>query len=156
MIINSWNCEFGGLSREALLLQLSKQKINLNAYATLLFLSDGFAVSQVKQRVTVVEISVESLGFSDGAIYQDIVTQAELHGLTLCPIELAPYLRLLPLNQSDVLDLTVASSKPFSSEDFLNGFYLRHSEGSDWLRGYRATEDWLWPSNSRFVFVQGY
>ncbi|MGF1736836.1 hypothetical protein [Photobacterium satsumensis] len=154
MIINSWNFEFGGLSREELLLQLSKRKINLNAYATMLFLNNSFVISQVSKRVTVIETSVELLGFSDGAIYQDIITEAELHGLTFCPIELAPYLRLQYLNQPEGISLTIASIKPFTSQEHPNGFYLSHSDGSYWLRGYRATDDWLWPSESRFVFVK--
>lgn len=150
----SWQVEYGGLSRDNLLLELSAQKVNLNAYATMLFFADAFTLPQKAKTVHIVEISVRDLGFDDGAVYADIVEAAKGIGLSLCPIEVAPYFRLAYLTQpNDGQMLTVASTKPFTDDNYPNGFYLRHSDNSLWLRGYYATADFVWAADSKLAFV---
>lgn len=161
----SWQVEFGGLSRDALLLELSAQKINLNAYAAMLFFADAFATlnknelnknePEKSNTVHIGEVSVRDLGFRDGAVYADIVEAAKGIGLSLCPIEVAPYFRLAYLTQpNDGQMLTVASTKPFADENYPSGFYLRHSDNSLWLRGYYATADFVWAADSKLAFLQ--
>jgi len=106
----SWCLEVGGFTKDELLLRLSRQKVNLNAYAALLFLSDNFVVYSNRHRVTAVGISVEALGFKDGVVYEDIIEAAEFRGLQCCPIALVPCLRLYCLTQPQSLKLTLSHS----------------------------------------------
>lgn len=87
-------------------------------------------------------------------MYKDIVHAVHAVGLELCPMELAPYLRLQFLEQPEGSLITVASNKPVQSDTFPNGFYLSRSTESIWLRGYLSTEDWMWSPESIFAFVQ--
>lgn len=153
MTTKTWSVEVGSLSKNQILLRLSKQKINLNAYATMLFMSEAFTVSAVSKRVNVVQVSTEELGFSDGALYSDIVQAAQRVGLKLCPLELAPYLRLAYAEQTDTALLTVASVRTFSDESYPSGFYLSSKNDELWLRGYRSTSDWIWSPETIFAFV---
>ncbi len=153
MARKTWSVEFGSLSKNQLLLRLSQQKINLNAYATMLFMSEAFTVSAVSKRVEVVQISTEELGFADGTFYADIVQAAQLVGLEPCPLELAPYLRLVYSEQTDTALLTIASVRAFTDESYPNGFYLSSKNDELWLRGYRSTSDWIWSPESSFAFV---
>ena len=44
----------------------------------------------------------------------------------------------------------MASDKP----GFTQGFYLRRREDGFWLRGYKASLDYLWDPTDRFIFVK--
>lgn len=154
MTTKTWSVEVGSLSKNQILLRLSQQKINLNAYATMLFMSEAFTVSAVSKRVNVVQVSTEELGFSDGALYADILLAAQRVGLEPCPLELAPYLRLAYSEQTDAALLTVASVRAFTDESYPNGFYLSSKNDELWLRGYRSTSDWIWSPENIFAFVE--
>ncbi|MGF1689373.1 hypothetical protein L4C36_22380 [Photobacterium japonica] len=151
---NKWTIAFGGKTKEQLLLELSTARTNLNAYATLLFMSDRFHVSPSQQRTEVVEISVQTLGFEEGAVFADIVRSAASQGLSLCSLELAVYLRLHYQNQPEGNQVTIASKRAFLDENYPNGFYLRAQGDALGLRGYRATSDWVWPADSLFIFEE--
>ncbi len=155
MLNKTWSVEVGSLSKNQLLLRLSQHKINLNAYATMLFMSESFTVSVQRKCVNVVQVSAKQLGFADGALYSDIMYAAKGIGLVPCSLELAPFLRLAYLEQSDEKMLTVASARAFCDESYPNGFYLSYKNGEHWLRGYRSTSDWIWPPESIFAFVEG-
>lgn len=154
MYIHSWNIELDGKSKEEMLLLLRENKVDLNAYAVMLFLNEKYMSSQTFGHFTVVAVRADSLGFTEGALYKDIVHAVHAVGLELCPMELAPYLRLQFLEQPEGSLITVASNKPVQSDTFPNGFYLSRSTESIWLRGYLSTEDWMWSPESIFAFVQ--
>jgi len=154
--INKWQVEFGELSKEELLVLLTKNKICLNGYAVMLFLDEKFTTSSSQRIAHLVEMSVANLGFKIGAQYCDIVEAAKNLGLQMCPLELGPYFRVQFLNQSEGPYLTLASKKTRKGESYPNGIYLRHSNELLWLRGYCSTSDWLWSPEDKFVFVEGY
>lgn len=43
---------------------------------------------------------------------------------------------------------------PENDENHPTGFYLRNSDNSLWLRGYRVTGDPDWPTENEFVFCK--
>ncbi|WP_150114068.1 hypothetical protein [Vibrio sinaloensis] len=152
----TWKVELGTHSKDELLFELSRNKINLNAYAVMLFMSQKFEISNERQTVELVKVSVRELGYSGGALFVDILDSAKGQNLMSCGLELALYLRLQYLSQPDGPLLTVASVPPFSDEMYPKGFYLSSNSTGLWLRGYRATEDVLWAPDSEFVFVKPY
>lgn len=151
-----WKIEFGGRSKQELLLLLSEKKICMNAYATQLFMDQEFLTSSSSRIAEVVEKSVIELGFETGALYRDIIIAAERLGLKMCPLELAPQFRVQYLNQQEGPYLTIASVKTKDDDSYPNGFYLSNYGGFYWLRGYRSTSDWLWEPDQKFAFVESY
>ncbi|EII3056937.1 helicase [Vibrio vulnificus] len=154
MIGRKWTFEVGGKTKDELLLKLSENKISFNAYGILLFMSEHFLTNKKPKTVTVVALRVDELGFEAGAIYSDIIDAAISRGLQLCSLELAVSLRLHHLKQQDGNQITVASRAVFDDVNYPNGFYLRANCEELWLRGYRASDDWVWEADSLFAFVE--
>ncbi|MFD2175987.1 hypothetical protein [Veronia pacifica] len=117
-------------------------------------MSQEFEISNKRQTVELVKVSVHELGYSEGALIVDILDAAKEQNLMPCGLELAPYLRLHYLSQPDGPLLTVASVPPFSDDMYPRGFYLSANSTGLWLRGYRATDDVLWAPDSEFVFLR--
>ena len=65
----------GGISKSELLSQLESARVRLNQAAQVLFADDRFTSSPVGSLVEVVELPVASLGFRDGATFDEIVEQ---------------------------------------------------------------------------------
>ena len=151
--IRSRTVRIGGASKAQLRLLLDERGIGLNAYATILFDDPAFMTSEQSRQVVVAEISVAELGLTSGATSDEIFRTALEYGLDVCPLELAPHLRLQYPEQEEGPYLTIASAKTRADEAYPNGFYLRRHDGKLWLRGYRATADYVWSPASRFVFV---
>ncbi len=151
---NKWNAQYGGASKEELLLQLAKNKISLNAYASLLFLNSNFETSACIKSCIVVEVTALELGINIKATYEEIVNKAISKGLQLCPLELAVSLRGQLLEQEEGPLVTVASEVKDWNEEAPNGFYLQKFNNSLWLRGYTCSKDWLWEPQSKFLFIE--
>lgn len=158
--------EMGGLKKLELIQKLKQNAILLNAYAEKLLNDENFTISDTKVSLQTVELTVKDLGFSDGATTSQIYSRADEHGLTLCPLELAPYLRLEYLNQpEDVSEnsikrhqapsgsVTIASKILTEDDAFPKGFYLRRIGNELWLRGYVADHLHVWNPDDHFIFV---
>ena len=59
----------------------------------------GFTVSFEENEISLVRVSVEELGFKEGATHESICRRAQALGLDLCPAEVGPQLRLQYKNQ---------------------------------------------------------
>lgn len=145
--------EIGGQGKAELLSSLHETGIQLNRYAQILFDDPAFTTSESSRSVLATAVTVAELGLTDGATSAEIFAKAESVGLFLCPLELAPHLRLQFLDQTEGPYLTIASPKTRNDDAYPNGFYLRRIDGELWLRGYRATSDHIWEPTSRFVFL---
>lgn len=144
----------GGLSKAALLQEFKQQSISMNEYGKRLFAEDAWQPAESAYRLETVELTTRQLGFSAGATSAQIFERAEQLGLSLCPVEVAPFLRLHYLDQPQGFWITVASRKLSEEPGFPNGFYLRRLEDGLWLRGYTATHDHVWDPDDRFVFCK--
>ena len=157
----------GGTSKEALLHRLRDSGVKLNDLALSLFADGRFTASPVPAEVQVLEVSVASLGFPAGATFGPLVEGAAAAGLGLCPLELAPHLRLALLDQPEGANrhpstqgcaphgsITVASAPLDSSEEVPKGFYLRRIEGTLWLRGYRSWSGHQWSPGDVLAFIR--
>jgi len=157
----------GGLNKADLIAALTKNAISMNTHAETLFDSDYFTTSETSYTVTTVELTVRNLGCSQGTILSKIYAKAKQLGLGLCPLELAPHLRLQYLDQPEGHfgkpvrqhqaphgAITVASKIPTEKDDFPKGFYLRRMDGILWLRGYRSDPEHVWAPDDHFVFLK--
>ena len=159
--------QLGGLTKSELLEQLQRNAISMNECAERLFASERFTTSATRYSVTTVDLTVHDLGFPQGAIIGDIYARAGALGLSLCPLELGPHLRLQYLDQPEGYwgkpdrqhqapsgSITIASEKLTEDDDFPKGFYLRRIKGTLWLRGYRSGPEHIWELDDHFIFRQ--
>ena len=145
--------EYGGHTKYELLTTMAKCNICMNAYATMLFMNDKFVTCVGKRKANLVEVSPRILGFSSPATIAELVVAAKDRDLASCPIELAIYLRLKYTDQDEGPMLTVYSDKLESDSEFPSGLYLQNHSGNLWLRGYRASNDWLLELDDKLVFL---
>ncbi len=144
----------GGVWKPDLRRRLEAASVSLNVYAEQLFDAPEFTVADEPRPIVVIAVSLPELGLESGAPLPVIFEHADMHGYDLCPLEVAPHLRLAFLDQSPGPYLTVASPRPRPRDmDFPAGFYLRRLDDGLWLRGYRTDDDWVFsPDFTRFVF----
>ena len=162
---NKSTVEYGGISRMELLNKLKMAGVLLNEFSNILFSSKLFKTSSEKRSITIIEISLKDLGFPVGATLSEIRERTKEYGLSDCPLEVGPYLRLKYVNQEEVLEdslerknhtppgcLTIFSKPLLNDDEFPKGFYLRKMDGKLWIRGYRCTMDFVWDPNDKFIF----
>ena len=157
--------DVGGFTKSQLLLELQRHSVSMNESGERLFADDRFTTSETSYRLKTVELTARDLGFPEGATADEIFERAGKLGLELCPLELGPHLRLQYLDQPEGCHLekanipgsgaiTIASKKISEEYRFPNGFYLRRLDGGLWLRGYRATPDYVCHASHPFIFTQ--
>jgi hypothetical protein len=146
----------GGMDRRQLVEALRAHKVQFNQAAEALFEDRRFTPLGERMVVEISLLSVGALGFPDGATYEQFTRRAFESGLSECPLELGPHLRLQFLDQPEGPpgfpvtqhgrappgSITVASSPLDDLDETPKGFYLRRVEGVLWLRGY-----WSWPGH---------
>lgn len=155
----------GGLKKADLIDKLAEENIGLNELGKQLLLDERMSVSEESYLLKSVELTVGDLGLMQGSILPDIYDRAIKNGLSLCPIETGPYLRLAYLDQPEGCtdkpvyekqaphgSITIASKMIDENDDFPKGFYIRKIEGKLWLRGYIADDLHIWSPNDRFLF----
>lgn len=159
--------EVGGLTKTQLIQKLQQYSILMNESGERLFADDKFMTSDTKYSLQTVELTVDELGFPDGATTAQIFKRASELGLKLCPLELGPHLRLVYLDQPEGCSgnplrrhqapagsITIASEILTEDDDFPKGFYLRRINGVLWLRGYCADHLHVWNPDDHFIFCQ--
>lgn len=146
----------GGVEKSALIQSLRERRVRFNQAAEDLFQDARFTTRDQRTVVEIASVSVGSLGFGEGATYDQLVARARECGLSECPLELGLHLRLLYMDQPDSSQepgavqrgraprgSMVIASRPLDELDETpKGFYLRRFDGDVWLRGY-----WSWPGH---------
>jgi hypothetical protein len=157
----------GGTTKQALLAELQACGVQLNDMARTIFADQAFATSDVAAVIQTMEVSVGDLGHAEGATIAEVFASAAKRALSLCPIELAPHLRLQFMGQPEGCwghppsehrappgSLTIAAQPLATDDGDLLGFYLRRIRGVLWLRGYRSPAEHVWSAEDRFLFAR--
>lgn len=158
----------GGLSKPALLARLHAANVRLNPLAESLFADARFVTAPTPSLVDTMQLTVADLGLPDGGTFAELVAQATARSLALCPLELAPHLRLAWDDQPEGSAgqppsqhcappgaVTVASAALDDDDTLPKGFYLRRIDGVLWLRGYCSWDGHVWRGRDVFVFLRG-
>jgi hypothetical protein len=156
----------GGRNKHQLLQDLARHAVQLNDAARQLFASDRFATAPLATPLAAVEVTVRGIGFPQGATMPALLARAMAMGLRPCPLEAAPHFRLQYRDLPDAPGETSAQrhrappgsitvvSEPLTDDDaFPKGFYVRRTDGVDWLRGYWSGPDHLWDPVDRLLFA---
>lgn len=150
----------GGLAKDELLKKLSENKIGFNELAVKFINHNEFKLYPCKLKLQTVEISVSDLGFSNGTTTEDICKKSHELGFSICPHELGIHLRLQYIDFHQPIESqkgnwqNIILKGDFDEPGFTIGFYLRHREDGFWLRGYKASLDYIWEPVDRFIFVK--
>jgi len=113
----------------------------------------AFSVATKKKDVDLVVVSVEELGFKDGARLKDIYAAAKKRGLELCPNEVGPELRLQYEDQSKGEWVIIGMEPITDSDGALSLFSVEHDGNGLWLYTDYDSPDYIWNGDDRFVFV---
>lgn len=92
--IHKYQTEIGGKTKAQLKAELKEKKVYVSDWANQLIESRDFTVLKSAETVDLVRLTVEVLGFPNGATTDEIYKRAEELGLELCPPEVGPHFRL--------------------------------------------------------------
>jgi hypothetical protein len=84
----------GGATKEELLARLERARVELNQSARELFTDERFTTSATRYVLETVEYSVAELGLPRGGTSSNVLERARTKGLSVCPLEVGPHLRL--------------------------------------------------------------
>jgi hypothetical protein len=153
----------GGLTRKDLRKRLHSHGILLNAHAETLIAHQVFD-RRDPQEIIVVDCAVGDLQLPAGGTLPEVYAAARACGLSLCPPDTGPYLRLAMMRQENAPDsvmsagrspagaLKVAAARLSDDLEFPTGFYLRVVDHRHWLRGYRCDDEYRFSPDDRFAF----
>jgi hypothetical protein len=145
------------MDKRELVQALRERGVQVNQAAEALFEDARFTPLDECQVLEIAAVSVGALGFATGATYGELTARAFALGLSECPLELGPQLRLqfavqpegpadYPVTRKEGRappgSIAVASAPLDDCDETPKGFYLRRVGGVDWLRGY-----WSWPGH---------
>lgn len=151
-MIRKMEAEIGGKNKKELVKELEKNKINVSGYASDMLNSKDFTISEIKEHLDLIRLTVKDLGFPSGATTEKIYQRAEELGLELCPAETGPNLRLEYINQPLNEWIYMAMKQIADSNGDPNVFILEHDNVGLWLRAYWAGPGGGWHPDGGFVF----
>lgn len=156
------NLIFGGITKDELIQLLKDNIIIMNPSGERLLNSELFKVTKEKTQISLTEISLIELGLKNGARFLEIVEAAEKMGLSMCPVDVAPFLRLEYSQENShgmekkykTPEGAVTVMSKILDEDiyFPKGFYLRKIDGELWLRGYICDYEHVFDAHETFIF----
>jgi hypothetical protein len=113
----------------------------------------AFTANETETEADLVVVSVEELGFKDGATRADIYNRAKELGLELCPSEVGPQLRLQYKDQPKGEWLLIAMEPIAVSDGRLTVFDVEHVGDGLWLDCH-GRPDRFWGADYRWVFLR--
>lgn len=131
-----------------------EEKFKLTAEADALLNNVAFVTKEQPEEVNLVVLSVESLGFENGAIKRDIFDRAGALGLDLCPAEVAPHLRLQYEHQPEGEMLAIAMNHVSGLDGRPNIFYIWKMGGKLGLTASAGESGLRLYGRPKFVFVK--
>ncbi len=147
--IPRYSVELGGKSKEQLQAELEQKNISITQWAEDLLKSKDFITSSTPESTDLVRLTVEDLGFPQGATTDQIYARAGELGLDLCPAEVGPQLRLSYTGN----DWMYIAMKQITDRDGdPDVFSLREGAGELELYADCARPDGRWHSGIQFVF----
>lgn len=151
--IKTINVVIGKKTKQELKQEIT-EKFKLTADAEVLLNNDEFTTTEQLDELKLVVLSVEALGFENGATKRDLFDRALALGLDLCPAEVAPHLRLQYTDQAENEWLAVAMNHITGSDGRPNIFYVWKMGGKLGLSASAGESGLRLYGRPKFVFVK--
>ena len=133
---------------------LKKAGYRISDWANDILGQRAFTASTKETEVDLVVVSVAELGFPKGATRQKIYRKVQELGLTLCPAEVGPQLRLQypdqPLNER----LLIGMEPIAGSVGGFEVFRVERYDGGSWLGSDYGSAGVFWGGGYRWVFLR--
>ena len=133
---------------------IEEKGMEVSNYAESMLKNPDFKVIGEHNDADLVEVSVGSLGFENGAEYADICKRAIELGLKLCPAEVGPQLRLQYKDQPMGEWLRVAMKAISDSDGNPSVFRVVRFDDGLWLVTHNGWPDDEWVPGYRFLFLR--
>ncbi len=145
--------ELGGKSKEDLILELEKAKINISDYARRMMENKDFLTFKKSEQIDLVRLKVGDLGVpKQYPTTDEIYKRAEELGLELCPPETGPQYRLQYTDQPLGEWLRIGMKQITSSDGNPHVFCLVRDVGGLWLYDGWVTSAHKWNPDVEIVF----
>ncbi len=157
--INRESVEVGGRTAEQLIAEMETAHIHINKYAKYILENPQFIPGKNRDRVTLIQLTVEELGFKTTATTEQIYERAQSLGLKLCPIDTGPSYRIkYKLQPPNDLDgrIYIAMKQVVDnndSENYEHIFNLANLDEGLELRTAVAHPHKEWDPISKFIFL---
>ena len=116
--------------------------------------SAEFSLARDEREVNLVRVSGRSLGFTEATHRDDVYARALIMGLSLCPLEVGPHLRLALLTQPHLESLQIGMEPQKDSEGHQSEFRVVHAHDCQlFLAGDHRHPSDIWCLDEEFVFV---
>lgn len=158
----------GTYSKEKLIRELEKRENSINPEEKI-YISSGarsmlqkteFTVNSKSEKLNLIKLKVQDLGFSGSATTDEIYKRVEELGLELCPAEIGLHLRLnyekvFSREQFKGESLRIAMKQVTASDGCPNILCLEHdNDGERWLYSHWARPERTWGLEYEFVFTR--
>lgn len=134
--------------------EFTDRKYGLSKWAKDILNKTEFEASPEPTEADLVILSLENLGFPQGATYMDICSRADKLGLDLCPSEVGLQLRLQYPNQPKNEYLFIAMKTIVDSDGGPSLWSVNRGDSEPWLYAADGGPDFRWDSDNLFVFVR--
>jgi hypothetical protein len=114
----------------------------------------AFSVATSEIELELVVVSSGDLGYTEAATRADIYARAQTHGLSVCPAEVGPQLRLQYKDQPNG-EWCIIAMEPIAGSDGVHKVFDVKRDGFGlWLDGSYGHPGSLWAPGSRWVFCR--
>ncbi len=147
--IQKYNIEIGGKNKDQLKKEMKEKNIYITKWANNLLESKDFEVLKKLESVELIRVTIKDIGFPNRATTDEIYQRAEELGLSFCPAEVGPHLRLQYSRKEWIL---IAMKQITSSDGCPYVFNMDWDGDRMGLGGSGAEPTSRWTADSEFVF----
>lgn len=145
--------QIGGKTKDQLIAEIEAAGMKIYDYARSMLAKEAFTTSPSPIEIRLVRVTVAELGFKKGATTKNVWKRAQDLGLTLCPAEVGPHLRLADAEQVNGEWYWIGMETIADAGGYPCVFKVEHDDGGRWLLGDVARPGDHWDAGDRLVFV---
>ncbi|MEK7073389.1 MAG: hypothetical protein AAB974_03050 [Patescibacteria group bacterium] len=145
--------QIGGKTKDQLIAEIEAKGMKIGDYAQSMLAKEAFTTLPKPCELTLVRPTVAELGFKKGAVTKNIWKRAQDLGLSLCPAEVGPHLRLVDADQASGDYYWIGMEPITGAGVYPDVFMVGRGDCGRWLFSSGAWPGDHWFPEFRLVFV---